>query len=108
MAMIHYQNKHGSIPGLNLSHYAGKARDALRRLLHMYGGVPASVLGGNFAAWQQRRGDLAHRRTEAGEDLVFAPSLYPGGSDTGLGWPYLRYLATAPTAWAGLLFLLQT
>jgi len=91
MAMVHYQAKYGIGDSLDLPRYIQEARDSLRHLLGMYGGVPSSVLGGNYAAWQS-----GERR-----------SLFPGGSDTGFGWPYLRYLATAPTAWAGLMFLHQ-
>merc|ERR1711920_647870 len=86
------QQTHGDALEIDLSTYIRKSRDSLRRLLGMYGGMPSSVLGGNYAAWQS-----GERRT-----------LFPGGSDTGIGWPYLRYLATAPTAWAGLLMLYQT
>ena len=32
---------------------------------------------------------------------------YPGGSDTGIGWTYLRYPHVAATAWAGMLLLYQ-
>merc|ERR1711920_434492 len=86
------QQTHGDALEIDLSTYIRKSRDSLRRLLGMYGGMPSSVLGGNYAAWQS-----GERRT-----------LFPGGSDTGIGWPYLRYLATAPTAWTGLLFLYNT
>ena len=53
--------------------------------------VPASVLGGNIAAYQ----------------LNNFSAEYPGGSDTGIGWTYLRYPHAASTAWAGLLLLYQ-
>ena len=36
-----------------------------------------------------------------------ARSHYPGGSDTGIGWTYLRYPHAAATAWTGLLMLYQ-
>merc|ERR1740121_118854 len=62
----------------------------------MYQGIPSSVLGGNYPAWQQFS---SYQRINP---------KYPGGTDTGIGWPYLRYLATAPTAWTGLLMLYQT
>jgi len=73
---------------------AGKveqARDSLKTLLAMYGGVPASVLGGNYEAWRSGKADAS----------------FPGGSDTGLGWPCLRYLNVVDTAWTGLLLLYQ-
>merc|ERR1712039_115382 len=90
--MVHFQKTHGDDFDLHLASYIHKSRSSMRRLLGMYGGMPSSVLGGNYGAWQS-----GERRT-----------LFPGGSDTGIGWPYLRYLATAPTAWTGLLMLYQT
>lgn len=89
MAMAHYQAVYGTGEELQIPRFLRESRDSLRRLLGMYGGVPASVRGGNYGAWQS-----GERR-----------SLFPGGSDTGLGWPYLRYLSTAPTVWAGLMLL---
>jgi len=95
MAMAHYQSKYGagSYPGLDK--YIEESRNSIKTLLTMYKGIPSSVLGGNYPAWQA---------WTAGQAL---DPKYPGGSDTGLGWPYLRYLATAPTAWAGLMLLYQ-
>lgn len=95
MAMVHFQSKYGpgAYPGLNT--YIEAARNSLKQLLTMYGGVPSSVLGGNYPAWQA---------WSSGQQVD--PD-YPGGSDTGLGWPYLRYTATAPTAWTGLMLLHQ-
>jgi len=66
-------------------------RSSILKLLDTYGAVPASVLGGNYQAWQKNE----HRRT------------FPGGSDTGIGWTYYRYPHVAATAWAGLLLLFQ-
>jgi len=62
---------------------------SLRYLLGEYGTVLASVNGGNYEAW--RRG------------MIDTP--FPGGSDTGLGWTYLRYPHSAATAWTGLVLL---
>ena len=92
MAMVHFRERYGEGAGVaDLPRFVGEARDSLRKLLGVYGGVPSSVLGGNYAAWK-----VGERDTP-----------YPGGSDTGIGWPYLRYLSTAPTAWAGLMLLHQ-
>jgi len=77
MALLHYQ-KHFSPPSeleSILVNRAERAHTSLRKLLTTYGCVPASVLGGNINAWI----DNDHS----------AP--YPGGSDTGIGWTYLRY-----------------
>jgi len=63
--------------------------NSLLHLLQEYGSVLASVRGGNFDAWRNGNTD---------------PN-YPGGSDTGLGWTYLRYPHTAATAWTGLMIL---
>jgi len=91
MAMVHYQQQHGSGASFDLSRFVNEARDSMRKLLGIYGGMPSSVLGGNYAAWQAGKRDTP----------------YPGGTDTGIGWPYLRYMATAPTAWTGLMLLYQ-
>lgn len=95
MAMVHFSDKYGAIAYPQLQTYIDAARDSLKLLLNMYEGIPSSVLGGNYAAWQ------AFTRGESVD-----PN-YAGGTDTGLGWPYLRYLAVAPTAWTGLMLLLQ-
>lgn len=55
------------------------SRLSLRTLLKMYGAVPASVRGGNGDAYN------AHN--------AYAP--YPGGSDTGMGFSYLRMIHVA-------------
>merc|ERR1719162_2082086 len=96
MAMIHFQSKYGpdAYPGLQT--YIDSARNSMKQLLTMYGGIPSSVVGGNYVSWE---------KFSSGKP-VLDPN-FPGGTDTGLGWPYLRYLATAPTAWAGLLLLYQ-
>ena len=67
------------------------SRAALRGLLAAYGFVPASILGGNINAWI--------KNDHAAE--------YPGGSDTGIGWTYLRYPHVASSVWTGLLLLHQ-
>lgn len=64
-------------------------RQSLLRQLDRYGYVLASVLGGNFEAYHRKDYQAA----------------FPGGSDTGLGWTYLRYPHTAATAWTGLMLL---
>lgn len=90
MAMAHYQQRYGPGEELGLPQALRQARDSLRTLLALYHGVPQSVLGGNYGLWQ------GHKFGQ-----------YPGGTDTGLGWPYLRYLGTVTTAWAGLALLYQ-
>jgi len=93
MAMAHYMQTYGKDAFPDLAHCVEAARGSMKTLLKMYNGIPSSVLGGTYVAWQQFKD---------GADV--SP---PGGSDTGLGWPYLRYTATAPTAWAGLMLLHQ-
>ena len=94
MAMAYYQ-QHYTDPKrklpVDLTARINAARDSLKHLLAVYGSIPASVLGGNIAAY------TAGDRT----------SSYPGGSDTGIGWTYLRYPHAASTAWTGLLLLYQ-
>jgi len=90
MAMAHYQQKYDSGADIGLPGHLQQTRNSLRTLLAMYKGVPQSVLGGNYGMWQARR---------------FGK--YPGGTDTGLGWPYLRYLGTVTTAWTGLALMYQ-
>ena len=51
-----------------------RAPRCARGLLAAYGFVPASILGGNIAAWIKND----HAAT------------VPGGSDTGIGWTYIR------------------
>jgi len=92
MAMVHYQQKYGSGAEFQLAEHLKQARDSLKILLTMYKGVPQSVLGGNYGKWQSGKA---------------IGTKYPGGTDTGLGWPYLRYLGTVPTAWTGLALLYQ-
>lgn len=64
-------------------------RASLLHQLWEYRAVLASVLGGNLDAWLR-------------QDFTAA---YPGGSDTGIGWTYMRYPHTAATAWTGLMLL---
>merc|ERR1719356_1838782 len=92
MAMVHYMQTYGE-GILPLTDYIQAARGSIRTLLKLYSGIPSSVLGGTYVAWQ------SYSQGKAQDP--------PGGSDTGLGWPYLRYTATAPTAWAGLMLLYQ-
>lgn len=93
MAMVHYINSYGADGFPGMSKHIESARGSIRTLLKLYGGIPSSVLGGTYVAWQ------SYSQGQAQDP--------PGGSDTGLGWPYLRYTATAPTAWAGLMLLYQ-
>jgi hypothetical protein len=93
MAMVHYKRKYGPGTAMELPKRIEEARRSLRTLLKMYKGVPQSVLGGTYHRWQTGK--------HIGEE-------FPGGTDTGLGWPYLRYLGTVTTAWAGLALLYQT
>jgi len=88
MGLIEYQRMGGS---KDVSSQIHEARESVKRLIQVYGTVPPSVLGGNINAWH--RGEHSHP--------------YPGGSDTGLGWTYLRYPHVASVAWAGLLMLYQ-
>lgn len=66
------------------------ARVSLRTVLKTYGAVPASVRGGNGEAYN------AHN--------PYSP--YPGGSDTGMGFSYLRmiHIASASSALNDLRF----
>eukprot|EP00438_Fugacium_kawagutii_P007878 Skav213953 [mRNA] locus=scaffold1979:175439:176421:- [translate_table: standard] len=68
------------------------ARLSLRTVLKTYGAVPASVRGGNGEAYN------AHN--------PYSP--YPGGSDTGMGFSYLRMIHVASTAWTGLALMSKT
>merc|ERR1719464_1664081 len=94
--MIHFKNKYGAGVFPQIDTYIEGARNSMKQLLTMYGGIPSSVVGGNYVAWEK------FSNGNPVEDTNF-----PGGTDTGLGWPYLRYTATAPTAWAGLMLLQQ-
>merc|ERR1719343_1978008 len=102
MAMLHFSKKYGSLGDgqrtVDLEHFVGQARDSLRLLLGMYKGVPGSVLGGNRDAWVK----WTLRPDKWKRDVDF-----PGGTDTGVSWSYLRYNHVASTAWAGLLMLYQ-
>merc|ERR1712176_370503 len=90
--MAHYQQQYGGGESIGLPDRLREARDSLKILLELYQGVPQSVLGGNYGAWQAAK--------SFGTD-------FPGGTDTGLGWPYLRYLGTVTTAWTGLALMYQ-
>jgi len=97
MASVRYLTLYGDeaspkgVDKLDVAARTDAARSSLRNLLSVYRCIPASVLGGNIAAWVKN--DHA--------------SHYPGGSDTGIGWTYLRYPHAAATAWTGLLMLYQ-
>merc|ERR1719433_2089401 len=94
--MVHFSTVFGAQAFPSISTFIEQARESMKRLLKMYGGIPSSVLGGNYLAWQ---------KFSKGEPVI--DPLFPGGTDTGMGWPYLRYTATAPTAWAGLMLMYQ-
>lgn len=89
IAMIRYRAMYGEHYGVTVK--INQARDSLKRLLTNYRAVPASVLGGNIDAWHRVR----HQAT------------YPGGSDTGIGWTYLRYPHLASTVWTGFALMFQ-
>jgi len=89
IAMVRYRALYGEHYGVTTK--INQARDSLKRLLNVYNSVPASVLGGNIDAWHRVR----HQAT------------YPGGSDTGIGWTYLRYPHMASTVWAGFALMYQ-
>lgn len=89
IAMIKYRAMYGEHYGV--SEKINQARDSMKRLLTTYGSVPASVLGGNIDAWHRVR----HQDP------------YPGGSDTGIGWTYLRYPHMASTVWTGFALMYQ-
>eukprot|EP00933_Yihiella_yeosuensis_P033531 TRINITY_DN27214_c0_g1_i1.p1 TRINITY_DN27214_c0_g1~~TRINITY_DN27214_c0_g1_i1.p1 ORF type:complete len:714 (-),score=112.68 TRINITY_DN27214_c0_g1_i1:635-2503(-) len=93
MAMKLFRHRFGPylLKDVNLSNEIYEMQSSLTHLLDEYGSVPASVLGGNLKAW--------HKNNHSAE--------YPGGSDTGIGWTYLRYPHTAATAWTGLMLLFQ-
>ncbi|CAE7941640.1 lacC [Symbiodinium sp. KB8] len=96
MALAHFLYRHsdGSDADfiLQLKYRLNASRLSLRTLLQTYGAVPASVRGGN------------------GQQYTLHDSYgpFPGGSDTGMGFSYLRMIHTASTAWTGLLMLYQT
>jgi len=90
VAMARYKSAHGDAD-LDLTRQIGAARDSVKRLLRRYSAVPASVRGGAIQQWRFRR-PMAD---------------FPGGSDTGLGWTYLRYPHVASTVWTGLMLIQQ-
>jgi len=111
MAMLHWLHHHGGRgpgePGTVLGRVK-EARRSLLQLLRHYEGVPGSVRGGNEKAWSQGCQDLSATQTQLPwEKGLSCEAKYPGGSDTGLGWTYLRYPHVASTAWTGLLLLYQ-
>jgi len=109
MAMKHYLELYDKKDTLRLGQKISAARDSIKHLLAVYRSVPASVLGGNYAAWMQVSGQIFKDRYTpervVNEDNHSNP--YPGGSDTGIGWPYMRYPHAASTAWAGMLLMYQ-
>jgi len=73
----------------SISDHLQRMQDSLLHQLLEYRSVLASVRGGNYQAYKYGNPDPA----------------FPGGSDTGLGWTYLRYPHLAATAWTGLMLL---
>lgn len=103
MAMLHFSKKYGKLVGpdgkeVDLDAFVDQVRDSVRLLLGMYGGVPGSILGGNREAWVQ----WTLRQDKWRRNVAF-----PGGTDTGVSWSYLRYPHVASTAWVGLMLLYQ-
>mmetsp|Transcript_70117 Transcript_70117/g.203323 ORF Transcript_70117/g.203323 Transcript_70117/m.203323 type:complete len:1560 (+) Transcript_70117:48-4727(+) len=98
MAIVHFSKKYGTLGKADLNQYVEQIRSSLKLLLGMYEGVPGSVLGGNRDAWVQ----WTFKQDKWRRDVP-----YPGGSDTGVSWSYLRYNHVASTAWTGLLLLYQ-
>lgn len=89
MALVYYNQEHGQ-SDLRSSRLK-EVRSSLKHLLAMYKGVPATILGGNFEAYA----------------INDHNARYPGGTDTGISFTYLRYKHVASTAWTGLLLLYQ-
>lgn len=89
MAMIYYIMTFGHDEFI--SRRLREVQGSLRHLLAMYKGVPASILGGNYDAYAINNHDAR----------------FPGGTDTGISFTYLRYRHVASTAWTGLLLLYQ-
>eukprot|EP00930_Biecheleria_cincta_P095950 TRINITY_DN87838_c0_g1_i1.p1 TRINITY_DN87838_c0_g1~~TRINITY_DN87838_c0_g1_i1.p1 ORF type:complete len:721 (-),score=132.99 TRINITY_DN87838_c0_g1_i1:91-2253(-) len=96
MAISLYLQRFGDhLPGINLSKHAAAMQDSLKTILKAYGSVLASIRGGNWQAYLASRRRKSHHRSDD----------YPGGSDTGFTWTYMRYPHTAATAWTGLMLL---
>lgn len=92
MALAHYRASYApKAPLKGLDNAINAARSSMMSLLTSYRAMPASVLGGNINAYI---------KNDHAAD-------YPGGSDTGIGWTYLRYPHVAATAWAGLVFMFE-
>merc|ERR1719382_725967 len=90
--MVHYRSTYGSnANGADVSRAINNQRSSLLALLDRYKAVPATVLGGNYAAYKKNNHSAE----------------YPGGSDTGMDWTYFRYPHLTATAWTGLLLLYQ-
>lgn len=94
LSLLKYKkNFQASHPLADLDNRIQLGRDSIKNLLSTYHSVPSSILGGNSTAWSTKNNHSAP---------------YPGGSDTGLGWNYMRYPHLASTVWAGLLLMHQT
>mmetsp|Transcript_93510 Transcript_93510/g.204776 ORF Transcript_93510/g.204776 Transcript_93510/m.204776 type:complete len:1463 (-) Transcript_93510:25-4413(-) len=100
MALLHYSRHFGDLKRgsekVDIHDHVKKIEDSLMLLLGMYKGVPGSILGGNRDAWIK----WSMKQDKWRQDMKF-----PGGSDTGITWSYLRYTHVAATAWAGLFLL---
>ena len=93
MALAHYRDRFASRnPLKGLDNAIEAARGSILSLLSTYHAMPASVLGGNINAYIKNDHN----------------SDYPGGSDTGIGWTYLRYPHVAASAWAGPLLMFDS
>mmetsp|Transcript_767 Transcript_767/g.2439 ORF Transcript_767/g.2439 Transcript_767/m.2439 type:complete len:522 (-) Transcript_767:292-1857(-) len=93
MGIGFYESVYNSSGRANVSGLLPNMRDALLHQLREYRSVLSSVRGGNYKAWLQAY-------TQGNADPAF-----PGGSDTGIGWTYLRYPHVSATAWTGLMLL---
>jgi hypothetical protein len=90
IAMAEFEHKYGH-GDLDLRKRLHAARGSIKRILERYHAVPASTRGGDIQQWRFRQYQATH----------------PGGSDTGLGWTYLRYPHVASSVWSGLMLIQQ-
>jgi len=92
MSMVHFRDLFGVTDAVDVTTAVNAMRDDLKKMLATYGSVLSSIRGGNA---------MSH----AGDHNPNAE--YPGGSDTGFQWKYLRYPHLASTAWTGMMLILQ-
>jgi hypothetical protein len=96
MGLLHNSAKtHTPVPTI-----VSSMRKSLTGMLETYGSILASVNGGNMDAYYHTDKMVAALGKRVAAD-------YPGGSNTGIGWTYLRYPHLAATAWTGMLLLYQ-